>query len=69
MTFAVLDSAGRQVAAGDTDAAAVDLPPGEYHVIVRPSTGELRADRVVVTARGESIVTVVIEDGRFQLRR
>lgn len=69
MSFVVLDGAGRQVAKGETDAAAVDLQPGEYTVLVRASTGELRADRVAVTARGESIVKVAIDGGRFQLRR
>jgi hypothetical protein len=69
MSFVVLDGAGRQVARGETDAAAVDLPPAEYTVLVRAATGELRADRVAVTARGESIVKVAIDGGRFLLRR
>jgi glycine/D-amino acid oxidase-like deaminating enzyme len=69
ISFAVLDANGRQVAQGVTDANAIELPPGDYTVVVRASTGELRADHVVVAARGDSVVTVAIEGTRFQLRR
>ena len=69
MSFVVLDQAGHQVSEGQTDGAAIDLAPGEYTVVVRASTGELRADRVAVSARGASVLKVVIDGGRFQLRR
>ena len=68
MSFVVLDAAGRQVGQGETDSSPIELMPGEYTVVVRASTGELRADHVVVSARGESVVKVVIEGDRFQLR-
>jgi hypothetical protein len=69
MTFVVLDSAGRAVGEGQTDSAAIELAPGEYTVIVRAATGELRADHVAVTARGDSVINVVIDGDRFGLRR
>jgi hypothetical protein len=68
MSFVVLDGASHEVGHGDTDGAPLDLAPGEYTLVVRASTGELRADHVVVSARGESVVKVVVDGGRFQLR-
>lgn len=69
MSFVVLDAAGHHAGQGDTDAAPLDLAPGEYSVVLRATTGEVRTDHVIVTARGESVVKVVIDGGRFQLRR
>jgi hypothetical protein len=69
MAFVVLDAAGHRVGQGDTDAAPLDLAPGEYTVVVRAAADDLRAEHVVVTARGESVVKVVMDGGRFQLRR
>jgi hypothetical protein len=69
MSFVVLDAAGRQVGQGETDSAALELTPGEYTVVVRASPDKLTADHVVVTARGESVVKVVIDGDRFRLRR
>ncbi len=69
MSFVVLDPSGHQVAQGETDGNGLELPPGDYTVVVRASTGELRADHVMVAARGDSVVTVAIEGTRFQLRR
>jgi len=69
MSFVVLDAAGHAAGEGQTDSAAIDLAPGEYTVIVRAATGELRADHVAVAARGDSVIKVVIDGGRFQLQR
>jgi hypothetical protein len=65
----VLDATGRQVARGETDAASVELPPGEYTVVVEASTGQLKADHVVIAPRSDSVLRVVIDGDRFQLRR
>jgi Ca-activated chloride channel family protein len=69
MTYVILDAAGHQAGQGETDSRPIELTPGEYTVVVRASTGELTLDHVVVSARGESVVKVVIDGGRFQLRR
>ncbi|MCU1382468.1 MAG: hypothetical protein JWL71_1165 [Acidobacteria bacterium] len=69
MSFVVLDGQGHQVGQGETDSSAIELPPGEYTVVVRASTGELRADHVAVQARGDSVVKVALDAGRLQLRR
>ena len=69
MSFVVLDAAGRQVGQGETDSSPIELTPGEYTVVVRASPDTLTADHVVVTARGETVVKVVIDGGRFTLRR
>jgi hypothetical protein len=69
MTYVILDAAGHQAGQGETDSTPIDLAPGEYTVVVRASTGELTLDHVAVSARGESVIKVVIDGGRFQLRR
>ena len=69
MSFVVLDAAGRQVGQGETDSTPLELTPGEYTVVVRASPDKLTADHVVVTARGETVVKVVIDGDRFKLRR
>ncbi len=69
MTFTVLDARGGVAAEGETDGPALELPAGEYSLVVHAAGETLRADHVVVAARGDSVVKVVIEGGRFQLLR
>lgn len=69
MPFTVFDAAGRQVATGDTDSTAIELPAGEYKVVIRAADQELIAEHVVVATRGDSVLKVVLNSGRFQLER
>jgi Ca-activated chloride channel family protein len=69
MPYTVFDSAGRQVANGDTNSMAVDLPAGEYKVVVHAADQELVAQHVTVAGRGESVLTVVVKNDRFELQR
>ena len=69
MPFTVFDGAGHQVATGDTDTPAIDLPAGDYKVVVRAADQELVAEHVAVPLRGDAVLTVVGRNGRFELRR
>jgi hypothetical protein len=69
MPFTVFDAAGRQVAAGDTDSAAIDLPPGEYKVVVRAADQDLTAEHVAISASGDAVLKVVMKNNRFELQR
>jgi hypothetical protein len=69
MPFTVFDAAGRQVATGDSDSTAIELPAGEYKVVIRAADQELIAEHVVVATRGDSVLKVVLNSGRFQLER
>lgn len=67
--FTVFDAAGRQVATGQSDGEAIDLPPGEYKVSVQAPDQVLVADRVMVAARGQTSLTLVLNNGRLEIRR
>lgn len=69
MPFTVFDAAGRQVAKGDTDSASIELPPGEYKVVIRAADQELVAEHVAVATRGASVLKIVIKNDRFELQR
>ena len=69
LPFAVFDAAGRQVARGDTDAPAIELPPGDYKVVVQASDQALVAEHVAVVQRGEAVLKVAVSNDRFELRR
>ncbi|MEO8520238.1 MAG: discoidin domain-containing protein [Acidobacteriota bacterium] len=67
--FTVFNAAGRQVATGQSDGEAIDLPPGEYKVSVQAPDQLLVADRVTVAARGQTSLTLVLNNGRLEIRR
>jgi hypothetical protein len=46
----------------------LDAKGRQAAVVVLASTGELRADHVAVSARGDSVVKVVTEGDRLHLR-
>jgi hypothetical protein len=69
MPFTVFDGTGRQVATGDTDSPAIDLSPGEYKVVVRAADQDLAAEHVIVPARGDAVLKVVMKNNRFELQR
>ena len=64
LPYAVYGADGKQVAAGEAGAAAEELPPGDYRVVVRIGARELVAPRVTV-ALGQSVaLTVVMRNGQ-----
>jgi hypothetical protein len=69
LPFTVFDAAGRQVATGDTDSTSLELPPGEYKVVVRAADQDLVAEHVSIAARGAAVLRVVMNSGRVQLQR
>ena len=46
--YKVFDQAGRQVAAGQTDGAPADLPPGDYKVVVYSGEREISSTQVKI---------------------
>jgi hypothetical protein len=69
MPFTVFDAAGREVARADTGSTGIELPPGDYKVVVRAADRELVAEHVTIPARGDAVIKVVVKNDRFELQR
>ena len=65
--YAVFDAAGKQVAAGDAGGAAVELPPGDYKVVVKAGARELIAPRVKVTLGQQAVVRIALKGDQLVL--
>ncbi len=65
--YAVFDTAGQQVAKGDTETAARELVPGEYRVVVNAGDQALVVEHVQVAAGQDTLLQVVLKADRFAL--
>lgn len=69
MPFEVFDAGGQQVAKGETDSPAVELPPGSYRVVIQAPGQELVAGNVTIGVRGDAALKIVLKGDRFELER
>jgi hypothetical protein len=67
--YAVLDASGKQVAAGIAGGEAVELPPGQYKVIVTAGDEEVVANGVSLGMGSDVQLTIALKDGHFALVR
>jgi hypothetical protein len=72
--FTVFDAAGKQVATGeavrgDAGRGAVDLPPGDYRVVVRAGSEEVVAEHVSIAPGTDATVKVVLKGDRLAIER
>jgi hypothetical protein len=67
--YSVFDASGKQVTSGEADPGIEDLPPGIYRVVVQAGEQTVVADRVDVALGGQTILHIVMKDGRLALQR
>jgi len=68
-SYAIFDTAGRQVASGEAGASAEELPPGDYKIAVNAGGEEVTAGPVTVTIGVDTVLKVVIKGDRFAIER
>jgi hypothetical protein len=66
--FTVLDSAGHEQARGKTDGPAVELPPGEYRVLMHVADQDVVAEHAEVTAGSEKTLRLVLQGDRLAIQ-
>jgi hypothetical protein len=64
LPFKVYDAAGKEVAGGEAGGAPIDLPAGEYKVVVKAGTQDLVAERVKVTLAGDTKLRVTLKENQ-----
>jgi len=67
--YRVLDGAGKPVAAGDAGGEAMELPPGQYKVVVTAGDEEVVANAVTVGTGSDVVLNLALKDGHFVLVR
>jgi hypothetical protein len=67
--YRVVDAAGKQVAAGEAGGETVEVPPGQYRVVVTAGDEEVVAEGVAVGTGSDVVLTVALKDGRFVIVR
>jgi hypothetical protein len=65
----VFDASGKQVTSSEAGAGVEKLPPGIYKVVVQAGEQTVVADRVEVALGGQTILHIVMKDGRLGLQR
>ncbi len=69
LPYRVLDAGGKQVAAGVAGGESLELPPGQYKVIVTAADEELIADKLAIGMGSDTTLTVALEKGHFVIVR
>jgi hypothetical protein len=64
LPFKVYDAAGKEVAGGEAGGPGIDLPAGEYKVVVKAGTLELVAERVKVTLGRDTKLRVTLKENQ-----
>jgi Ca-activated chloride channel family protein len=64
LPFKVYDAAGKEVAGGEAGGAPIDLPAGEYKIVVKAGTQDLVAERVKVTLGGDTKLRVTLKENQ-----
>ena len=67
--YTVTDATGKEVAAGEAGAAAEQLPPGEYTVIVNAGGTNLKAEHVRVVLAQQTTVQIAVKNDQFVLEQ
>jgi len=67
--YSVFDASGKQVTSSEAGAGVEKLPPGIYKVVVQAGEQTVVADRVEVALGGQTILHIVMKDGRLALQR
>jgi hypothetical protein len=64
LPFKVYDAAGKEVAGGEAGGPGIDLPAGEYKVVVKAGTQQLVAERVKVTLGRDIRLRVTLKENQ-----
>ncbi|MGD0009801.1 MAG: discoidin domain-containing protein [Terriglobia bacterium] len=67
--YTVLDAAGKEVTSGEAGDAAVELPAGEYTVVVTAGETNLKAEHVRVALAQQTVVRIAQKNGQFVLQQ
>jgi len=65
--YSVLDSTGKEVAAGEAGPGAEELPPGEYTVVVNAGGISLKAEHVRVELAQQTTLRIAQKNDQFNL--
>jgi von Willebrand factor type A domain/Squalene-hopene cyclase C-terminal domain len=68
LPFEVFDTSGKSVATAQTSPLGVELPPGDYRVVVH-ALGQDLEERVTIVAEKTATLTVTLKDGKFVIER
>jgi hypothetical protein len=68
LPFEVFDASGKSVATAQTGPLGVELPPGDYRVVVH-APGQDLEEKVTIAAEKTATLTVTLKDGRFAIER
>jgi hypothetical protein len=68
LPFEVFDTAGKLVATAQTSPLGLELPPGDYRVVVH-ALGQDLEERVTIVAEKTATLTVTLKDGKFAIER
>jgi hypothetical protein len=68
LPYEVFDSSGKSVATAQTSPLGLELPPGDYRVVVH-GLGQDLEERVTIVAEKTATLTVTLKDGKFAIER
>lgn len=68
LPFEVFDSSGKSLATAQTGPLGLELPPGDYRVVVH-ALGQDLEERVTIVAEKTATLTVTLKDGKFAIER
>jgi hypothetical protein len=69
MQFTVFNAAGRTVAGGVSGDAPAEVVPGDYRVVIQAGSDRLVAEHVKIAQGADVVLQVVLDNGRFAIRR
>lgn len=67
--YEVFDASGKPVAAGEAGGEAVELPPGQYKVVITAADEQVIANPVTIALGSDVTVSLALKDGRFVIVR
>jgi hypothetical protein len=65
----VFNAAGRTVAGGVSGDAPAEVVPGDYRVVIQAGSDRLVAEHVKIAQGADVVLQVVLDNGRFAIRR
>ena len=68
LPFEVFDTSGKSVATAQTSPLGLELPPGDYRVVVH-ALGQDLEEHVTIVAEKTATLTVTLKDGKFVIEK